>query len=185
MPDARPGRASSLRRGLVRSFPFLQRAALVLVIGRLPEIQDDLGRPIVPHHVRTHFITGKDMDVILSDADMKELHAATRRSQSKRRALVCVCLIAFLVGIPSNSIIRGFPSFISIYVLVSVLLFCYFGIKTLLGHYFRSEDLLAMLRKWDRCLACAHPLEHIPVAPSGCRICPECGAAWNVQQAQP
>jgi hypothetical protein len=29
------------------------------------------------------------------------------------------------------------------------------------------------------CPACAYPLASAPVEPDGCRVCPECGAAWR------
>ena len=34
-----------------------------------------------------------------------------------------------------------------------------------------------------RCGACAYPLRELPREPDGCTVCPECGAAWKLEEA--
>lgn len=63
-----------------------------------------------------------------------------------------------------------------------VIMFMYLGWRTAFGYFVRSEDLVTMLKKWNRCLSCATTLEGLPVEADGCRVCPECGAAWIFQQ---
>lgn len=48
----------------------------------------------------------------------------------------------------------------------------------------RSADrAVAAMLESDLCPACAHGLNGLPPAPDGCTVCPECGAAWRVDQS--
>jgi len=36
--------------------------------------------------------------------------------------------------------------------------------------------------RFGHCSACAYEIRGLPAAPDGCTVCPECGAAWRVDQ---
>ncbi len=42
-----------------------------------------------------------------------------------------------------------------------------------------SWRLIAVLLRHGRCAQCAYPLGDSRIEADGCRVCPECGAAWN------
>lgn len=168
-------------RGLSRSAPLLLRAAWEFVVGRPPRIVDDRGCTFEAHRVSIHFITGSDNTGILAGEDMSELRGVTRRGQPMFRTFVGLCMMASPLWLARGSVsfFFGLPVY---NLMLSVILF-YCGWRTILGHLIRVEDMLAMLRKRHRCLACAHTLDRLPAEPDGCCSCPECAAAWKVQEA--
>lgn len=45
------------------------------------------------------------------------------------------------------------------------------------------RDHLSPIRSIKTCGGCNYPLVKLPVERDGCRVCPECGAAWKVGKA--
>lgn len=43
----------------------------------------------------------------------------------------------------------------------------------------RGERLRREMIRVGRCASCGYPLDGVEQAGDGCRVCPECGAAWN------
>lgn len=44
----------------------------------------------------------------------------------------------------------------------------------------QAEPIIAALLSEGHCAQCLYPLADASVAPDGCRVCNECGSAWNV-----
>lgn len=43
----------------------------------------------------------------------------------------------------------------------------------------RGERLRREMIRAGRCASCAYPIAGVEESGDGCRVCPECGAAWN------
>jgi hypothetical protein len=98
----------------------------------------------------------------------------------RRWGLVAVILgfsMWFVLRLPMNLLTVG-----HLIVPLSVMLFSY-GLICIAALLIRKRErvsrIASLLAAHGRCGGCAYSLEAIPPEPDGCRICPECGAAWH------
>ncbi|HEX8876644.1 MAG TPA: hypothetical protein VF777_07840 [Phycisphaerales bacterium] len=104
-------------------------------------------------------------------------------SRAGASVLIMLALTACMLGLlgfggPFAAFLILFTPVASILILVAVNSLT--SLSVLAG-----EAREALRSRWieaSRCPACSYPLEGVPVESDRCRVCPECGAAWKIDE---
>lgn len=85
-------------------------------------------------------------------------------------------LVARASGLPMAAVVLG---------VMGGLYIAWWVLRLTLGKWRRTQRIRAQLSgllRRDCCGSCGYPLRSIEVDADGCRVCPECGGAWNTRE---
>lgn len=140
-------------------------------------IEDDRGRVVPVHGPVSGFLPAGQVDPPWLSRRMKVI-ALLRlgRAISLLGTLLLVSYLGLVIIAPGEGLRRMIPwAIVGAMIATAVFLL---PISRAAACRLRRTLLAA-----GRCASCGYPLERIEDATDGCRVCPECGAAWRLADA--
>jgi hypothetical protein len=121
------------------------------------------------------------------DLELDRIVAQVRASRRGRAGRVVVGLAvglfcAALVGLLGLGAVNGWPGWLPVLAWgLTMLLAGATGTALFLAAARppAAAEIAARIARCGVCLSCGYSLDALPLAPDGCAVCPECGAAWR------
>lgn len=138
---------------------------------------DDRGQPL-----------GNDRDLTIADARASGAsRAAARAALRPATLLVWACLVAGLAGIMGLTVLidaleRHMPKAVAYAIGFAIAVAMY----AVVGSIVQAPARRAYRRGWlslGLCPGCAYRITEIEPQQDGCRVCPECGSAWRLDDS--